>query len=153
MSRLLFYMLLPAGSLLAAVTPAAAQYPYPYPTTAYGQGYQSTPVLSPYLNLRNGRGSPAVNYYNFVQPNLQLQQQQLYGGGGGVAPLDPYGLATDLSADPTKALPRATGLPTAFMNYGGYYNSMGTIGVANNRGGQQGPGGRAPAPTTNVPRR
>jgi hypothetical protein len=152
MTRHLLYTLLPAVGLLVAAAPAAAQYPYPYPSNAYGAGGRAGPVLSPYLNLLNGRGTPAVNYYNFVQPNLQLQQQQLYGGGG-FTPLDPYGQGTDLTADPTKALPRATGLPTTFMNYGGYYNSMGTMGAMGNRGGQQAAGGRAPAPNTSVPRR
>jgi hypothetical protein len=152
MTRQLLRTLLPAG-LLAVAGPAAAQYPYPYPSTAYSQGGRAGPVLSPYLNLQNGRGSPAVNYYNFVQPNLQLQQQQLYGGSGGFTPLDPYGIATDLTNDPTKALPRPTGLPTTFMNYGGYFNSMGTIGPAVQRNGMGQPAtaGRAPVPT--VPRR
>jgi hypothetical protein len=155
MTRHLLRVLLPAAGLLAAAGPAAAQYPYPYPSTAYGPGGRAGPVLSPYLNLLNGRGNPAVNYYNFVQPNLQLQQQQQLYGGGGYAALDPYGLATDMTNDPTKRLPAATGLPTAFMNYGGAFNSMGTIGSVGNRGGvglgQPQTAGRPTTPS--VPRR
>jgi hypothetical protein len=157
MTRHLLRALLPAAGLLAVAGPAAAQYPYPYPSTAYGQGGRPGPVLSPYLNLLNGRGNPAVNYYNFVQPNLQMQQQQQMGGGYGFAPLDPYGLAFDIGNDPTKRLPAPTGLPTAFMNYGGSFNSMGTIGTAGYRGGvaagqPQTTAGR-PAMTPSVPRR
>jgi hypothetical protein len=151
MIRPLLRTLLPAVALLAAVGPAAAQYPYPYPTQGYGQGYRPSSPLSPYLNLLGGpSNNAAVNYYNFVRPNLQLQQaQQMYGGG--IAPLDTYSLASDITLDPTKALPRSTGLPTAFMNYGGYFNSMGTIGVPTARGAQPAVGGRPPVPS--VPRR
>ncbi len=134
MARHLF--LLTAG-LLATAGTAAAQYPYPYPPQAYGTpGSMAGPPLSPYLNLLNGPGNNAgVNYYNFVRPQLQLQQQQQFGGGGTIGAIDPYPLASDITLDPTGRLPRSTGLPVAFMNYGPYFNSMGTIGVAN-RGGQ-----------------
>src|SRR6266446_4651817 len=76
-----------AALLLLAAT-AAAQYP-PYqngfggypgaPNGGYGGGQQYGGVpyggspLSPFLNLRggiNGTSNPAVNYYNFVRPNL-----------------------------------------------------------------------------------
>jgi hypothetical protein len=151
MTRHLLGMLLPAAAILAAAGPAGAQYPYPYPTAG---GVYTSP-LSPYLNLQNGRGLPGVNYYNFVRPGLQAQQQQ-YSGNVGLANIDPFSLGSDLGIDPTKQLPRATGSlnaqPAAFMNYGSYFNNMGTIGgTTGYRGGQQTAGGRAPVPS--VPRR
>src|SRR5436305_13542545 len=119
MARHLF--LLTAG-LLATAGSATAQNPYPYPPQAYGSpGGRAGPPLSPYLNLLNGPGNPAVNYYNFVRPNLQLQQQQLYGGGVGL--YDQY-LSGEITRDPTAPLPAGTGLPSAFNNTAGYFNSM-----------------------------
>jgi len=149
------HLILLTGGLLATAGSATAQYPYPYPPQAYGTppGGLAGPPLSPYLNLQNGRGNPAVNYYNFVQPQLQLQQQQYYGGGStGITAIDPYPLATDITLDPTGRLPRSTGLPVAFMNYGPYFNSMGTIGVAT-RGQPAGAGRTGQQATPTVPRR
>jgi len=48
------------AALLAAATPARAQYP--------GAPQQ----VSPYLNLARG-GSPAINYYGLIRPQQQLQ--------------------------------------------------------------------------------
>lgn len=128
-------ILLTAAGLATSASPVAAQYPYPYPNATNAGGSRPGSPLSPYLNLRNGPNSlPGVNYYNFVRPNLQLQQQQqMYGGGQMIVP-DQYSL-NDPNFDPTAALPQAAGLPTnrryqAFNNYGGYFNSMGTIGPA-----------------------
>jgi hypothetical protein len=150
------HLLLLTAGLLATAGPAAAQYPYPYPPPAYGApASPAGPVLSPYLNLLNGpTGNAGVNYFNFVRPNLQLQQQQqFYGGTGIIAAIDPYPLATNIALDPTGPLPRATGLPSAFMNYGPYFNSMGTIGQPL-RGVQPAAAGRAgQAVVPNVPRR
>lgn len=149
------HLLLLTTGLLAIAGPAAAQNPYPYPPQAYGTppGGMAGPPLSPYLNLLNGPGNAGVNYYNFVRPNLQQQQQSYGGGGGGISAIDPYPLATDITLDPTGRLPRSTGLPVAFMNYGPYFNSMGTIGVAS-RGGQSAGAGRAGQPAVpSIPRR
>ncbi len=156
MARHLIRLLLPAAGLAAAAGPAAAQYPYPYPPAAYGSPATGGSPLSPYLNLRNGPNSlPAVNYYNFVRPQLQMQQQQsIAASGAPVLALEPYPLASDIRLDPTGPLPRSSGLPTTFMNVGGYFNSQGTIGVSAYRGGTAGAGGRAPLPTVpSVPRR
>jgi hypothetical protein len=112
-------------AFIAAAGPAVAQYPYAYPNASVG-GTGSP--LSPYLNLQSGRGLPGVNYYNFVRPGLQAQNQQ-YSSYGGYTNIDPYSLGTDINADPTKALPRPSGTAATFMNYGGAFNSMGTIGV------------------------
>jgi hypothetical protein len=143
MKRQLIRALLPAAALVAVAAPAAAQYPYPYPNAAVGSAQSP---LSPYLNLQSGRGNPAVNYYNFVRPGLQAQQQQ-YSGYGGFTNIDPFSLGTDLTADPTKQLPRPTGVPAYFMNYGGNFNAMGTIGVP--YGGR--PGGGAPSASLGRP--
>jgi hypothetical protein len=147
MTRQLALWLFPTAAIIAAAGPATAQYPYPYPNTAYGQGRSGSP-LSPYLNLQSGRGLPGVNYYNFVRPNLQMQQQQTYGGGA-IGGVDPYSLASDVNAAWTQAYPRPTGNlngpPAAFMNYGGYFNSMGSVGLGVSRAGQPAAGGRAPS--------
>ena len=151
MARHLF--LLTAG-LLATAGSAVAQNPFPYQSQGgFGSspGGMAGPPLSPYLNLLNGPGNPGVNYYNFVRPQLQMQQQQFYGGGGGITAIDPYPLATDITLDPTGRLPRSTGLPVAYMNYGPYFNSMGTIGVATRGGQSAAKAGQTSTPS--VPRR
>src|SRR5256885_1153710 len=108
-------LLLLTACWLATAGTLPAQYPYPYPAATYGPpaATPAGPVLSPYLNLLNGpTGNAGVNYYNFVRPQLQLQQQQqVYGGGGTIAAIDPYPLASEIALDPTTRLPRSTGLP------------------------------------------
>ncbi len=181
MTRHLFRTALLAGGALAATAgTAAAQYPYPpnaYPPTMYGGGYSPTmygggqpypqiggvggypaparPPVSPYLNILQGTGNPAVNYYNFARPQLQMQQTLQAQQSMSLVPLaEPFGLAsTDVlysPMDPTMRIPNPTGHPSAFMNYGAYFNSFGTIGTPLGR-----PGG-APAaarPMTPTPRR
>jgi hypothetical protein len=149
MARHLFLLI---AGLLASAAQAHAQYPYPYQNNA-GSPPRSPagPVLSPYLNLNNGSGNAGVNYYNFVRPQLQLQQQQQFFGGMGSF-VDPYPLATDITLDPTGRLPRSGPPPATFMNYGSYFNSMGTIGVAS-RGGQQAAGRAGQPAAPSVPRR
>src|SRR6478736_6773748 len=75
--------LLAASGALALAGPAVAQYPTGYPVGGYPGGYAgqaytspSRPPLSPYLNILQGNGNPAVNYFNFTRPALQAQQQQ-----------------------------------------------------------------------------
>jgi hypothetical protein len=164
--------LLLAGGALAVAGPAAAQFPtgaYPggyqggYPGGGYMGGFAGPnfgapgrPPLSPYLNILQGTGNPAVNYYNFTRPNLQAQQmqQQFFNQ----PPLvEPFGLASvDVSLvpqyDPTSRYPRPTGHPAAFGYIGGYYNSLGTIGVPFARAGQPA-AARPQAPTPAAPRR
>lgn len=143
----IFRTLLPFGGWLILAGAVSAQSPYGRQgsSNAAISGLTGSP-LSPFLNLNSGRGSPAVNYYNFVRPALQQQQQQLFGGGGPAPFSDPYPLASDITLDPTGPLPRPTGLPATFGTYGGYFNSMGTMGVPTfgrgspqqlNRGNQQ----------------
>jgi hypothetical protein len=140
------------AGLFATIGAANAQYPYPYPPQAYGQQPGNSPVLSPYLNLRNGNNNAGVNYYNFVRPQLQLQQQMQNGyGGGSILAIDPYPLASNINLDPTGPIPRSTGLPAGFMNYGAYFNTMGTIGAAG-RAGQPAAGANQSV-VPSVPRR
>jgi hypothetical protein len=154
MARHLFFL---TAALLATAGPAAAQYPFPYGAPGYGQ--PTSPVLSPYLNLMNGPGNAGVNYYNFVRPQLALQQAQAaYGAMGPVGGFDQYGLASTLPDTrwydriprPTGSM---TGTPATFNAYGSYFNNMGTIG-AYGRPGQQVGAAAAPAPgVPNIPRR
>jgi hypothetical protein len=140
-------LLLAAVAITAALAaPASAQNPYPYNT---GGAYQPQrpPVLSPYLNLNN-RGNPAVNYYNFVQPQLQLAQPFVGNQGpplpayqpGDEAVLDPH--------NPTDTMPRPSGHPSTFNSTGAYFNSLGTIGSGFGR-----PGGGVQAPVAQIGRR
>jgi hypothetical protein len=144
-------MLLTAG-LLAIAGDAAAQYPYPYQSPYGQQQPPSPPVLSPYLNLRNGNFNNAgVNYYNFVRPQMQLQQQQMLYGSSYNPALDPYPLASDINVLPDSRLPRATGLPVTYMNYGSYFNSLGSIGATTRQPQGAGTPTAGASPTTAAP--
>lgn len=90
------------------------------------------PQLSPYLNLIRGNtaGFSAVDYYNFVRPAQQavgafagrpLGSAPPFGGGGR------FGLTVDPDTG-LASTARPTGAPGVFMNYGSYFNRLGTIG-------------------------
>jgi len=93
------------------------------------------PTLSPYLNLfRGGRGAgvTAIDYFNFVRPQTL--------GNSPVSPRSPIGttpfnnrsnvtIEPDVILDPDSVL-RSAGVPATFMNSGGYFNRLGTIGAA-----------------------
>jgi hypothetical protein len=75
------------------------------------------PPISPYINIIRGGSSPAVNYFNIVQPQMEfnnaigsLAGQQNAGTQGG-------GTGT--------AVP--TGHPIAFGNFSPYYNPRGAL--------------------------
>jgi hypothetical protein len=86
-------------------------------------GFYRPPPFSPYLNLLRG-GTPTLNYYGLVRPEMQLRQglqnlssdvmmnQQMIGE-----------LSTGLG------LPQSTGHPTQFMNLGGYFMNSGGGGM------------------------
>lgn len=92
------------------------------------------PTLSPYLNLfRGGRGSgvTAIDYFNFVRPFT-------VGSGPntprGSMPMSPYGTRSNVTIEPDVILEpdsvlRSAGVPATFMNSGGYFNRLGTIGA------------------------
>jgi len=83
----------------------------------------ASPAVSPYLNLlRNNAngGSPALNYFTLVRPQVQSNQALL-------------GLTYDQSqnrqaiGDLNGTGMSFTGHPTQFLNYGGYFLNRGTL--------------------------
>jgi hypothetical protein len=80
----------------------------------------ASPTVSPYLNLlrNNGNGgSPALNYFTLVRPQVQSNQALL-------------GLTYDQSQN-RQAIGDLTGVsftghPTQFLNYGGYFLNRGS---------------------------
>lgn len=119
---------------------AAAQYPPVGPRL----GPAANPPFSPYLNLTRPGGSPTLNYYGLVRPELQartaiqgLQQQTLANRA----------LINNLANpnDTGTGLPE-TGHPAAFMNTMGYFMNLSPAG--NVRPTNAGAAGRAPAGRT-----
>lgn len=101
--------------------------------------------ISPYLNLnRNslggGGGVSAIDYYNFVRPGTQTYGNNYGPPGVGTAPYGRQGagIDSDVRLDSDTTLRSAGNIPSAFNNYGRYFNSMGTIG-SGQRGGPQQP--------------
>lgn len=131
--------------LLIVAAPAFAQ-----PTPPVGPN-ANRPTVSPYLNLLRG-GSPAINYFGIVRPELQMQQnlgqlqQQL-----NQANQNMQGLAENLVPAGEQVLP-TTGHAVQFNNTLNYFNRMpGGSGV--NTAGRPGMGmgtglPRTPAPPT-----
>lgn len=78
----------------------------------------SRPAFSPYLNLVRPGGTPALNYYGLVRPELQFRQsiQNLQT----VTATNQQSIG-DLQSNGT-GVP-STGHPTQFLNYGGYFLS------------------------------
>jgi hypothetical protein len=103
----------------------------------------SPPPLSPYLNLargfNRGGGLSAIDYYNFVRPITQPTGPVVSSGGTGMAfPYNRPAANLDPSVQLTPdAVLRPAGTPGAFMNYGGYFNRMGTIGFGARPGGRR----------------
>jgi hypothetical protein len=141
---------------LVALT-ALALVPTLAPERALGQvflpqaqsfGGNRRPTVSPYLNLARG-GSPAVNYYGQVLPQLnqsrQLQGQQLQLQQLHQQSLQPGGAVLGAPVDSAAAAGvSVTGHPVAFWNYGRYYPGF------TNRGGA--PAGFSSAtPLTSTP--
>jgi len=89
------------------------------------------PVVSPYLNLLNGGGNPALNYFGIVVPQMQMQQQltqlqqqqQLQTGRAG-----------ENAQDPLNLLP-STGTVPVFDNTFGYFNRLNGAGGGVSVGG------------------
>jgi hypothetical protein len=119
--ELLAIVIVALGTNLVQAQPPGGYAPPPPP----GGINMRPPAFSPYLNLLRG-GSPAVNYYGLVRPEMQFRQaiqnlsadvamnQQMIGG-----------LGSELGAI------QSTGHPTQFMNLGGYFmNSSGASGAS-----------------------
>jgi hypothetical protein len=95
-----------------------------------GGAYSRPPIYSPYLNLARG-GSPAINYYGLVRPEMQFRQSIQNLAGDIAANQQAIGnLNTSVSGSD---LP-FTGHPTQFMNLGGYFmNNGSSLGVGTSR--------------------
>jgi hypothetical protein len=133
------------GSALAVVFSLSMNVGEVYAQPVPGLGPSgASPSVSPYLNLlrNNGNGgSPALNYFTLVRPQVQSNQALL-------------GLTYDQSQN-RQAIGDLTGMsftghPTQFLNYGGYFlnrgsNSGGTSlyggSSLNSAGGMGGTGG------------
>jgi hypothetical protein len=95
----------------------------------------SRPALSPYLNLFRGGnvgGLGGIDYYNFVRPAQQLEGAFI-GRLPGQFAVERFGrgMVDQATADQDYLNPaaRPAGTPSAFMNTGGYFNRMGSIGM------------------------
>jgi hypothetical protein len=121
-------------SVLSATT-AFAQPPTP------GGGAQR-PTFSPYLNLLNRNFSPAGNYFGFVRPQQQMQQQfgqlqsQLNTANQSLMGLQAQGdqLANELNSGFGL---RSTANVATFMNTGHYFSYNPAL-MGGNRGGMGG---------------
>ena len=84
------------------------------------QGQSPSPGYSPYLNLARP-GSPGVNYYGLVRPEIEFRNnlQQLQRNTIRLQSQFSQATGGDLS----------TGHPAAFMYYGGYYPGLGQGGL------------------------
>jgi len=103
------------AGLAISATALHAQPPVP-------GGYTRPPAFSPYLNLNRG-GSPAINYYGLVRPELQFRQSLLHLANDVAANQQALG-----SGNPGMNDMPFTGHPTQFMNLGGYFMNNGSIG-------------------------
>lgn len=104
----------------------------PIPTQPFSN---SRPTLSPYLNLFRGgntSGLAGIDYYNFVRPAQQMEGAFI-GRLPGQGAVDRFGrgVVDQATADQDFLSPaaRPAGTPAAFMNTGGYFNRMGSIGM------------------------
>jgi hypothetical protein len=88
-------------------------------------GYSRPPAFSPYLNLNRG-GSPAINYYGLVRPEIQFRQSLLHLSNDVAANQQALG-----SGNPGLNDMPFTGHPTQFMNLSGYFMNNGTAGTGN----------------------
>jgi hypothetical protein len=118
MKRLSILVACAVGLLLSRGAGAAQAQARPLgPTGGIGvPGGLNRPAFSPYLNLTRPGGTPALNYYGLVRPEVQFRQSITNLQGGLIA--DQQALTT-LQTDPNAVSP--TGHPTQFMNYGGYF--------------------------------
>jgi hypothetical protein len=110
-------VLLAGQSLAQAQTPAV---PGGYARPNYFGGYQGASVLSPWLNLGLGTGNPAINYYLGVLPEVARRTDERRFGAA-ITDIDRR-LGATLEPDELFAPLSGTGHPSAFMNYGGYFN-------------------------------
>jgi len=132
MAAVISTLTLGAAGLHAQPPRPGGYAPPPPPGGAY---YSRPPAFSPYLNLLRGGGSPALNYYGLVRPEMQFRQS-IQNLSGDVAMNQQ--MVDSLGAQMIGQ--SATGHATQFMNLGGYFmnsgSSMGAsiLGTGNPRG-------------------
>jgi hypothetical protein len=123
-----------ACAAILAFTSLSADTASAQPQVPVGPGGRP-PVVSPFLGLAGGGfGNPALNYFSFVQPQVQMQQQlgqlqfqqqqfMMTGRGG----MNPQG-------DPATLLPSTSSVPV-FDNTFGYFNRLNGAGGGVSVGG------------------
>ena len=108
---------LPAGDL-------CAQPPLP------GGMSSRPPAFSPYLNLLRSGGSPALNYFGLVRPEMQFRQAIQTLNSDVAQNRQQIG-----NLDPTNSALPFTGHTTQFMNLGGYFMNSGGNSASGSRYG------------------
>jgi hypothetical protein len=124
--RLLPCLAVIALGMSASASDARAQSPLGAPPPPY----------SPYLNLLRPGTNPALNYYGLVRPQ-QDSARSMHAIQGQLLNTQ-QSIADQASGD------LATGHPTYFMNYGGYFMNMGPT-LATGAARVPAVGGSAPA--------
>ncbi|HTU19292.1 MAG TPA: hypothetical protein VMG10_14625 [Gemmataceae bacterium] len=97
-----------------------------------GMGLYNPPV-SPYLNILRGGASPAINWFNIVQPQMQF--------GNAIGALEAQQGVLGQAVASQNALGTATGHPVMFGNYSHYYGMSSRLGMGGSRMGGMGMGG------------
>jgi hypothetical protein len=112
-----------AGGIFLATTVGVgsvrAQPPVPG-----GVGGGPRPAFSPYLNLARQGGTPALNYYGLVRPQVQFQQSIQNLQGSVNSNLQAIG---NLQTDTTGGGLPATGHLAGFMNHNAYFMTSGQL--------------------------
>lgn len=87
------------------------------------------PTISPYLNLLNRGGSPALNYLGIVRPQQQLAQQfgQLQLQANLTSQMVNQAYSQEAGASNDMLAP--TGTVAVFNNTGSYFNRIGGVGA------------------------
>ncbi len=85
-----------------------------------------TPTVSPYLNIASGM-NPAISYYGIVRPTVQAQQfQQSWSDRAGRSDrAECWSPSSASTTTTTTGVMPITGASSVFMNYGGYFNTIG----------------------------
>ena len=118
-----YRVIVAVGALLLATEAASAQPQVGPPT--------QRPAFSPYLNLARQGGSPALNYYGLVRPEIQARQsiQNLQGAVGAnqqaISNIESGASGSDVST---------TGHQAGFLNYGNYFMTGGAGQMGNSSG-------------------
>lgn len=117
-------VLLTAGAVLLFAQAASAQPQL---------GGARPPTFSPYLNLLRANGSPALNYFGLVRPEVQARQALQNLQTAVTANQQSIGDIQAGNAGNAGLLP-TTGHPSMFMNYGSFFLTGGAGGTMNSGG-------------------